>query len=123
MRSLPSAAAVSDGDAVSFVLSPQVALCVLEDLASANNLCREAIVLHAGVPVLLQAAESCSARARRAVAGRCRYPMRLTFDSQIVLVALLSYLQGMKKCVESPVAVPSPPATPNFFVEIQYLQA
>lgn len=32
----------------------QVALCVLEGLASANNLCREAIVMHGGVPVLLQ---------------------------------------------------------------------
>lgn len=42
---------------------------MLQDLASANNLCREAIVSHGGVPVLLQAPENYSARARRAVAG------------------------------------------------------
>lgn len=47
----------------------QVALCILEDLASANNLCREAIVVHSGVPVLMQAAGGCSGKARRAVAG------------------------------------------------------
>lgn len=33
----------------------KAALSVLKDLASANNLCREAIVIHGGVPVLLQA--------------------------------------------------------------------
>lgn len=32
----------------------QAALLVLEHLARANNLCREAIVIHGGVPVLLQ---------------------------------------------------------------------
>ena len=51
-------------------LCSQAALCILEDLASANNLCREAIVIHSGVPVLMQAAEGCSGRARRAVAGK-----------------------------------------------------
>ncbi|CAM9992751.1 unnamed protein product, partial [Ectocarpus sp. 12 AP-2014] len=50
-------------------MEQEVALCVLQDLASANNLCREAIVSHGGVPVLLQAPENYSARARRAVAG------------------------------------------------------
>ena len=35
--------------------SVQVAICVLEVLASANNLCREAIFIHGGIPVLLQA--------------------------------------------------------------------
>ncbi|CBN77602.1 hypothetical protein Esi_0004_0241 [Ectocarpus siliculosus] len=51
-------------------MEQEVALCVLQDLASANNLCREAIVCHGGVPVLLQAPENYSARARRAVADR-----------------------------------------------------
>ncbi|CAM9151927.1 unnamed protein product [Laminaria digitata] len=60
----------SDAERESAVLEQEVALCVLEVLASANNLCREAIVIHGGVPVLLQARISdCSATARRAVAG------------------------------------------------------
>lgn len=35
-------------------MNQQAALLVLEDLARANNLCREAIVIYGGVPVLLQ---------------------------------------------------------------------
>ncbi|CAN0153209.1 unnamed protein product, partial [Pylaiella littoralis] len=59
----------SNAELGAILMEQEVALCVLKDLASANNLCREAIVAHGGMPVLVQAAESCSAKARRAVAG------------------------------------------------------
>eukprot|EP00752_Nemacystus_decipiens_P010771 g9583.t2 len=59
----------SDADRDGASMEQEAALCILEDLASSNNLCREAIVIHSGVPVLMQAAEGCSGRARRAIAG------------------------------------------------------
>ncbi|CAM9253029.1 unnamed protein product [Discosporangium mesarthrocarpum] len=54
---------------VDAMLEQEVALLVLRDIASANNLCREAITTHGGVPILLAAVKGCTARARRALAG------------------------------------------------------
>ncbi|CAM9652718.1 unnamed protein product [Ascophyllum nodosum] len=51
------------------IMEQEAALCLLKALASTNNLCREAIVLHGGVSVLVQAAEDCSTRSRKAIAG------------------------------------------------------